>query len=660
MKLKRFPALLLVLILIVNLMPANLVQAKSKTTVNLTVGQTKQLKLTNVPKGKTVKWSSNNKKVAQVTQKGKVKAKKAGKAKITAKLGKKKYICIVKVKGKKKENIPETTAEAVPECEIVVEEDTTTETNMITEEATEETTTEEMTTEETTTEETTTEETTTEETTTEETTTEGMTTQDATTEEATTEEPLPEKPVEAPIPSIAYQAHVEDIGWMTAVKDGVTAGTTGKAKRLEGLKIVLKDDKGNSMIKYRAHVEDIGWQGWKTSGQEAGTDHQSKRMEAIQIELTGTYASKYDIYYRAHVANFGWLGWAKNGEMAGSQKISLQMEAIQIKLVQKNVAFAVGGSPVVEAPNLTYQVHCADCGWKSAVSAGVVTGTTGQNRQLEGIKINLSDTNGKSGIEYRAHVEDVGWQGWKNSGELAGTTGQARQIEAIEIKLKGNIANDFDIYYRVHVSDIGWLGWAKNGETAGTTGGRKQAEAIQIQLVAKDAPIDRAGEAYKKLTQETDKAKKVIAVAKSQVGYHEKNSMSNLDDFNANSGSNNYTKYARDTGFGNASPWCAIFVIWCMEQAGVSTNSYGREAYVPNMRDWFAARGLFKLNGTYTPKPGDLVFFWGETTVKHVGIVVDVSGNRITTVEGNSGPGDTQVMMYNNRGGIYGYGIVNY
>ena len=97
-----------------------------------------------------------------------------------------------------------------------------------------------------------------------------------------------------------------------------------------------------------------------------------------------------------------------------------------------------------------------------------------------------------------------------------------------------------------------------------------------------------------------------------------------------------------------------------MEQAGVSTNSYGREAYVPNMRDWFAARGLFKLNGTYTPKPGDLVFFWGETTVKHVGIVVDVSGNRITTVEGNSGPGDTQVMMYNNRGGIYGYGIVNY
>ena len=102
MKLKRFPALLLALVLIVNLMPANLVQAKSKTTVNLTVGQTKQLKLTNVPKGKTVKWSSNNKKVAQVTQKGKVKAKKAGKAKITAKLGKKKYICIVKVKGKKK------------------------------------------------------------------------------------------------------------------------------------------------------------------------------------------------------------------------------------------------------------------------------------------------------------------------------------------------------------------------------------------------------------------------------------------------------------------------------------------------------------------------------------------------------------------------------
>ena len=38
----------------------------------------------------------------------------------------------------------------------------------------------------------------------------------------------------------------------------------------------------------------------------------------------------------------------------------------------------------------------------------------------------------------------------------------------------------------------------------------------------------------------------VIKVAESQIGYHEKASNSQLDDFTANSGSNNWNKYARD------------------------------------------------------------------------------------------------------------------
>lgn len=337
-----------------------------------------------------------------------------------------------------------------------------------------------------------------------------VTTEKVTEKPAVTEAPATtEKPTEAPkttetIPSISYQAHVQDIGWMPVVKDGATAGTTGKAKRLESLKITLNDAKGNSMIKYRAHVEETGWQGWKTSGQAAGTEHKAKRMEAIQIQLTGAYAEKYDIYYRVHVANFGWLGWAKNGETAGSEGLALQMEAIQIKLVKKNAAFSVGDRHVIVRPDLTYQAHCAYCGWKSAVSNGRTAGTIGEKRQLEGLKVNLADTDGKSGVEYRAHVGDIGWQGWKNSGELAGTTGQNRRMEAIEIKLKGNLAKDFDIYYRVHVAYIGWLGWAKNGETAGTTGGARQAEAIEIIIVGKEAVIDRGGAAYQKLTAQSN------------------------------------------------------------------------------------------------------------------------------------------------------------
>lgn len=305
------------------------------------------------------------------------------------------------------------------------------------------------------------------------------------------------------IPALSYQAHVQETGWMPNVKDGAIAGTTGKGKRLESLKIALKDDKGNSMVKYRAHVENAGWQGWKTSGQVAGTENQSKRMEGIQIQLTGTFAEKYDIYYSVHVAEFGWLGWAKNGETAGSEGLSLQMEAIRIRLVKKNAAFSVGGRHSIVKPKLTYQAHCAYAGWKSLVSDGKTAGTIGEKRQMEGLKINLADADGKSGIEYRAHVSYVGWQGWKNSGELAGTIGESRKLEAVEIKLKGNLAKDFDIYYRMHVAEIGWMGWAKNGETAGTTGGSRQAEAIEIRIVGKGAVIDRGGAAYQKLKEKT-------------------------------------------------------------------------------------------------------------------------------------------------------------
>ncbi len=66
---------------------------KKKATIK--VGQIVKLKVKNTKK--KAKWSSSNKQVATVNKKGKVTGKKAGKATITAKVGKKKYRCIVRV-----------------------------------------------------------------------------------------------------------------------------------------------------------------------------------------------------------------------------------------------------------------------------------------------------------------------------------------------------------------------------------------------------------------------------------------------------------------------------------------------------------------------------------------------------------------------------------
>lgn len=74
------------------------------TQVTLSVGE--KVELTVCDADKAVKWSSSNRKVATVSRKGVVKAKKKGKAKITAKVGKKKLTCRVKVvKGSSGKNV---------------------------------------------------------------------------------------------------------------------------------------------------------------------------------------------------------------------------------------------------------------------------------------------------------------------------------------------------------------------------------------------------------------------------------------------------------------------------------------------------------------------------------------------------------------------------
>ena len=106
-KMKRILTVVLTLALLITMMPSNLTGVNAKTVTKLSskkivlqVGKTKKLKVKNKPAGVKVIWKSSKKKVATVSKKGKVKAKKAGKTTITAKVGKKKYKCRVIVRNK--------------------------------------------------------------------------------------------------------------------------------------------------------------------------------------------------------------------------------------------------------------------------------------------------------------------------------------------------------------------------------------------------------------------------------------------------------------------------------------------------------------------------------------------------------------------------------
>ena len=342
----------------------------------------------------------------------------------------------------------------------------------------------------------------------------------------------------APNITVSYRTHVQTFGWegkendiKTWKSNGTMSGTSGKAKRLEGINIVVNSAEAGKTaklgIQYTTHCQSYGWLPWSANGEMNGTEGEAKRLEAIKIQLTGADKDKYDVYYRVHAQSYGWLGWAKNGAPSGTAGHAKRLEGIQIVVVKKgesapganfkgvNVTKQLasyiakaGSSPVVGNPatsntnpsvvgenaiNVAYRTHVQSFGWQGWKYNGQMSGTSGLAKRLEGINIKLTNQTYSGSIVYTTHVQSYGWQGnendpntWKRNGVMSGTSGEAKRLEAIRIALTGEMAEHYDVYYRVHAQSFGWLGWAKNGEAAGTAGLAKRLEGIQIVLVPKN------------------------------------------------------------------------------------------------------------------------------------------------------------------------------
>ena len=296
----------------------------------------------------------------------------------------------------------------------------------------------------------------------------------------------------ATMPLLSYRSHVQNIGWMGDVSGGGISGTTGRGLRMEAFSINLTNQDpaivGHNFIEYRARVRGVGWQNFVGNGQVAGTTGRSLPIEAIQIRLRGVMAERFDVQYQVHVANLGWLSWVRNGAIAGTNSTA-EVQAIRIQLVPRGESGPAGVH--VPIPNVNYSTHVQNLGWQTTVRNGAMAGTSGRSLRLEGIRIDVSDTELSGGIEYRTHVQNVGWQGFVSNGAVSGTTGRSLRLEAIEIRLTGQLANTFDVYYRVHVQNLGWLDWARNGQSAGSAGRALRLEAIEIRLVLRGSNNNR-------------------------------------------------------------------------------------------------------------------------------------------------------------------------
>lgn len=85
------------------------------------------------------------------------------------------------------------------------------------------------------------------------------------------------------LPSVTYQSHVQNIGWMKPVSDGELSGTTGKNFRVEALKIWPKNFEGNLI--YQTHVQNIGWMKPVSNGKLSGTTGKNLQVEALEVQV---------------------------------------------------------------------------------------------------------------------------------------------------------------------------------------------------------------------------------------------------------------------------------------------------------------------------------------------------------------------------------------
>lgn len=134
----------------------------------------------------------------------------------------------------------------------------------------------------------------------------------------------------------------------------------------------------------------------------------------------------------------------------------------------------------------------------------------------------------------------------------------------------------------------------------------------------------------------------VVNVAKTQLGYAEKD--------------NNNTIFGKWYGL-NYQPWCAMFVSWVYDQAGLikSVAASGKKGFASCDAGlkWFAKKG--KLVPVGEAQAGDLVFFQFDNDAQpdHVGIVEENKPKRkiLICLEGNTSSDNKGSQS--NGGGVY-------
>lgn len=133
--------------------------------------------------------------------------------------------------------------------------------------------------------------------------------------------------------------HTDDSGITYKTKNfpGINAiFRLGEGTQLTSMILSLQNVGGN--IAYDAYVNNGGWMPWTFNDQPTGGVESSTYLEGIRIVPRAGLEKRYDVYYACTMSGYGKLGYAKNGEMSGAPGRGQHVTDIDIVLVPKGGA----------------------------------------------------------------------------------------------------------------------------------------------------------------------------------------------------------------------------------------------------------------------------------------------------------------------------------
>jgi len=420
------------------------------------------------------------------------------------------------------------------------------------------------------------------------------------------------------LPGVEYRVCQSEAGWSKWSRNSETSGDIASGKKMEAIKIILTDTI-DANVNYKVYVASKGWSELASNGVTVGG---TEGIQAIKVALTGEVAADYTIKYRVHTVGGNWSEWAKGPAVAGDVSGTTPIDGMEVVLVDSS-----GQSVVTDAQDYSKELPTQEGQAITSVQETAVD---------RGERPSTQDTTVPSGEVPVIQDTTVSQGGEPGTQDVITIIGGEPGTQDTEVP-SGEVPVIQDT----------------------VPGG--EVPVIQDTVPSEEVPViqDTVPEGTTPATNpEADRAakniEKIVKIAKEEKGYTQpEDGVTKYGNWWANKVS--------DDAFRDAK-WSSMFLAWCGNQAGLTDEQYGYYACSQYWKNWFVNKSAYHVPSGYTPKVGDIIFmdYDNDGESNHNGIVIDVTADKVITIEGNVAGVTEQCEYAFNDKKILGYGTPFY